>query len=333
MRRKGMPVVSIREALNQAMDEEMVRDERVFLMGEEVAQYNGAYKVSQGLLTKFGPKRIIDTPIAEAGFSGIGIGAAMVGLRPIVEFMTWNFSLVAFDQIVNNAAKMLSMSGGNFNVPIVFRGPGGAAHSLAATHSQALESIYAHFPGLKVVMPSNPRDAKGLLKTAIRDNNPVVFIESEMMYGEKGEIPEGEYTIPFGVGEVIKEGTDVTIVSWSRVLQHIAVKAVGRLAEEGINAELIDPRTIKPMDWELIFNSVKKTNRLVIVEECWPFAGVGAQISHEVSNHCFDYLDAPIERVNQEDVPLPYAHNLEIASLPNIQKVIRAVRKVMYLDS
>jgi pyruvate dehydrogenase E1 component beta subunit len=328
-----MPVVSIREALNQAMDEEMVRDERVFLMGEEVAQYNGAYKVSQGLLTKFGPKRIIDTPIAEAGFSGIGIGAAMVGLRPIVEFMTWNFSLVAFDQIVNNAAKMLSMSGGNFNVPIVFRGPGGAAHSLAATHSQALESIYAHFPGLKVVMPSNPRDAKGLLKTAIRDNNPVVFIESEMMYGEKGEIPEGEYTIPFGVGEVIKEGTDVTIVSWSRVLQHIAVKAVGRLAEEGINAELIDPRTIKPMDWELIFNSVKKTNRLVIVEECWPFAGVGAQISHEVSNHCFDYLDAPIERVNQEDVPLPYAHNLEIASLPNIQKVIRAVRKVMYLDS
>ena len=327
-----MPVVSIREALNQAMDEEMARDERVFLMGEEVAQYNGAYKVSQGLLAKYGPKRIIDTPIAEAGFSGIGIGAAMVGLRPIVEFMTWNFSLVAFDQIVNNAAKMLSMSGGNFNVPIVFRGPGGAAHSLAATHSQALESIYAHFPGLKVVMPSNPRDAKGLLKTAIRDNNPVIFIESEMMYGEKGEIPEGEYTIPFGVGEVIKEGTDVTIVSWSRILQHIAVKAVGRLAEEGINVELIDPRTIKPMDWELIFNSVKKTNRLVIVEEGWPFAGVGAQISHEVSNHCFDYLDAPVGRVTQEDVPLPYAHNLEIASLPNIQKVIRAVRKVMYLD-
>jgi pyruvate dehydrogenase E1 component beta subunit len=327
-----MPVVSIREALNQAMDEEMARDERVFLMGEEVAQYNGAYKVSQGLLTKYGPKRIIDTPIAEAGFAGIGIGAAMVGLRPIVEFMTWNFSLVAFDQIVNNAAKMLSMSGGNFNVPIVFRGPGGAAHSLAATHSQALESIYAHFPGLKVVMPSNPRDAKGLLKTAIRDNNPVIFIESEMMYGEKGEIPEGEYTIPFGAGEVIQEGTDVTIVSWSRILQHIAVKAVSRLAEEGISVELIDPRTIKPMDWELIFNSVKKTNRLVIVEEGWPFAGVGAQISHEVSNHCFDYLDAPVERVTQEDVPLPYAHNLEVASLPNIQKVIRAVRKVMYLD-
>jgi pyruvate dehydrogenase E1 component beta subunit len=327
-----MPVVSIREALNQAMDEEMARDERVFLMGEEVAQYNGAYKVSQGLLAKYGPKRIIDTPIAEAGFAGIGIGAAMVGLRPIVEFMTWNFSLVAYDQIVNHAAKMLSMSGGHFNVPIVFRGPGGAAHNLAATHSQALESIYAHIPGLKVVMPSNPRDAKGLLKTAIRDNNPVVFIESEVMYGEKGEIPDGEYTIPFGIGEIVREGTDVTIVSWSKILQHITMKAVQRLAEEGISVELIDPRTIKPMDWDLIFSSVRKTNRLVVVEEGWPFAGVGAQISHEVSNKCFDDLDAPVERVTQEDVPLPYAHNLEVASLPNIQKVIRAVRKVMYLD-
>jgi len=327
-----MPVVSYREALNQAMDEEMARDERVFLMGEEVAQYNGAYKVSQGLLAKYGPKRIIDTPIAEAGFAGIGIGSAMVGLRPIVEFMSWNFSLIAFDQIVNNAAKMLSMSGGNFNVPIVFRGPGGAAHNLAATHSQSLESIYAYFPGLKVVMPSNPRDAKGLLKTAIRDNNPVIFIESEVMYGEKGEIPEGEYTIPFGTGDIVREGKDVTIVSWSKILQHITTKAVGRLAEEGISVELIDPRTIRPMDWEMIFNSVKKTNRLVIVEEGWPFAGVGAQISHEVSNHCFDFLDAPIERVTQEDVPLPYAHNLEVASLPNIQKVIRAVHKVLYLD-
>ena len=227
-----MPVVSYREALNQAMDEEMARDERVFLMGEEVAQYNGAYKVSQGLLAKYGPKRIIDTPIAEAGFAGIGIGSAMVGLRPIVEFMSWNFSLVAFDQIVNNAAKMLSMSGGNFNVPIVFRGPSGAAHNLAATHSQALESLYAHFPGLKVVMPSNPRDAKGLLKTAIRDNNPVIFIESEVMYGEKGEIPEGEYTIPFGTGDIVREGKDVTIVSWSKILQHITTKAVSRLAEE-----------------------------------------------------------------------------------------------------
>jgi pyruvate dehydrogenase E1 component beta subunit len=327
-----MPVVSIREALNQAMDEEMARDENVFLMGEEVAQYNGAYKVSQGLLAKYGPRRIIDTPIAEAGFAGVGIGAAMVGLRPIVEFMTWNFSLVAYDQLANNAAKMHSMSGGEFTVPIVFRGPGGAAHSLAATHSQALEAIYAHIPGLKVVMPSTPKDAKGLLKTAIRDNNPIIFIESEVMYGEKGEIPEGEYTIPLGVGQVVREGTDVTIVSWSKVLQHIAVKAASRLAEEGISAEIIDPRTIKPLDWNLIFDSVKKTNRLVIVEEGWPFAGVGASISHEVGNNCFDYLDAPIERVTQEDVPLPYAHNLEVASLPSIQRVIRAVRKVMYLD-
>jgi pyruvate dehydrogenase E1 component beta subunit len=325
-----MPILSIREALNQAMDEEMARDDRVFLMGEEVAQYNGAYKVSQGLLTKHGPKRIIDTPIAESGFAGVGIGAAMVGLRPIVEFMTWNFSLVAYDQIVNNAAKMLSMSGGHFHVPIVFRGPGGAAHNLAATHSQALESTFAHFPGLKVVMPSTPHDAKGLLKTAIRDDNPIIFIESEVMYGEKGEVAEGEYTIPLGVGQIVREGTDVTIVSWSKVLQHITLKAVNRLAEEGISAEVIDPRTIKPMDWNMIFHSVRKTNRLVIVEEGWPFAGVGAQISHEVNSACFDFLDAPVERVTQEDVPLPYAHNLEVASLPNIQKVIRAVRKVTY---
>jgi pyruvate dehydrogenase E1 component beta subunit len=325
-----MPVASMREALNQAMDEEMSRDDRVFLMGEEVAQYNGAYKVSQGLLAKYGPARVIDTPIAESGFAGIGIGAAMVGLRPIVEFMTWNFSLVAYDQLINHAAKMLSMSGGNFHVPIVFRAPGGAAHNLGATHSQALESLFAHIPGLKVVMPSTPKDAKGLLKTAIRDNNPVIFIESEVMYGEKGEIPEGEYTIPFGVGQVVQEGTDVTIVSWSKILQHITLKAVHRLQEEGISVEVIDPRTIRPMDWELIYNSVRKTNRLVIVEEGWPFAGVGAQISHQVQHDCFDALDAPIERVTQEDVPLPYAHNLEVASLPNIQKVIRAVKKAMY---
>ncbi|MGB2868257.1 MAG: pyruvate dehydrogenase complex E1 component subunit beta [Bacteroidota bacterium] len=326
-----MPLVSFREALNQAMDEEMARDERVFLMGEEVAQYNGAYKVSQGLLQKWGPKRIIDTPIAEAGFAGIGIGAAMAGLRPIVEFMTWNFSLVAYDQIVNNAAKMLSMSGGHFSVPMVFRGPGGAAHNLAATHSQALESIYAHIPGLKVVMPSTPKDAKGLLKTAIRDENPIVFIESEVMYGEKGEIPDGEYTIPLGVGEIVRDGTDVTIVSWSKVLRHVTLKAVESLAGEGISAEVIDPRTIKPMDWESIFNSVRKTNRLVVVEEGWPFAGVGAQISHEVSKNVFDYLDAPVERVTQEDVPLPYAHNLEVASLPTVEKVVQAVKKVMYV--
>jgi pyruvate dehydrogenase E1 component beta subunit len=327
-----MPVVSFREALNQAMDEEMQRDDRVFLMGEEVALYNGAYKVSQGLYNKWGAKRIVDTPIAESGFAGIGIGAAMAGLRPIVEFMTWNFSLVAYDQLVNNAAKMLSMSGGHFNVPIVFRGPGGAAHNLAATHSQALEAIYAHIPGLKVVMPSNPKDAKGLLKTAIRDNNPTIFIESEVMYGEKAEIPEGEYTIPFGVGEIIKEGNDVTIVSWSKILQHVAIKAVVELEKLGIHADLVDPRTIKPMDWDMIVKSVQKTNRLVVVEEGWPFAGVGAQIAFEIQHRAFDHLDAPIERVTQEDVPLPYAHNLEVASLPSVDRVIRAVKKVMYLD-
>jgi pyruvate dehydrogenase E1 component beta subunit len=328
-----MPVVSLREALNQAMDEEMARDERVFLMGEEVARYQGAYKVSQGLLQKYGEKRIIDTPIAEAGFAGVGIGAAMVGLRPIVEFMTWNFSLVAYDQIVNNAAKMLSMSGGNFHVPIVFRGPGGAAHGLAATHSQALEAIYAHIPGLKVVMPSTCKDAKGLLKSAIRDDNPVVFIESEVMYGDKGEIPEEEYTIPLGAGEVKKEGTDLTLVSWSKVLAHVVWKSVEKIEEEeGISIEVIDPRTIKPMDYDLIVESVKKTNRLLIVEEGWPFAGVGAQISHEITARAFDYLDAPVERVTQEDVPLPYARNLEKASLPNFDKISDAVRKLLYKD-
>ena len=327
-----MPVVSLREALRQAIDEEMARDDRVFLMGEEVAHYQGAYKVSQGLLQKYGEKRVIDTPIAEAGFAGIGVGAAMVGLRPIVEFMTWNFSLVAYDQIANNAAKMYSMSGGHFHVPIVFRGPGGAAHNLAATHSQALEAIYAHIPGLKVVMPSNCEDAKGLLKTSIRDDNPVIFIESEVMYGEKGEIPEGEYTIPLGVGKKLREGKDVTVVSWSKTLAHVTTKAVDQLVQEGIDVELIDPRTIKPMDYDLIVESVKKTNRLVIVEEGWPFAGVGAQISHEVTARAFDYLDAPIERVTQEDVPLPYAHNLEVASLPSIEKVIYAAKKVLYID-
>ena len=328
-----MAIVSLREALNQAIDEEMTRDERVYLMGEEVANYQGAYKVSQGLLQKWGPKRIIDTPIAEAGFAGVGVGSAMVGLRPIVEFMTWNFSLVAYDQIVNNAAKMLSMSGGNFSVPIVFRGPGGAAHGLGATHSQSLESIYSHFPGLKVVMPSTCKDAKGLLKSAIRDDNPVVFIESEVMYGDKGEIPDGEYTIPIGVGEVKKEGKDVTIVSWSKILAHVVMNAADVLQEElNISIEVIDPRTIRPMDYDLIVTSVEKTNRLVIVEEGWPFAGVGAQISHEVAARAFDYLDAPVERVTQEDVPLPYAHDLELRSLPSLDRIRSAVKKVLYLD-
>jgi pyruvate dehydrogenase E1 component beta subunit len=328
-----MAIVSLREAINQAIDEEMARDERVFLVGEEVANYQGAYKVSQGLLQKWGPKRILDTPIAEAGFAGLGVGAAMAGLRPIVEFMTWNFSLVAYDQLVNNAAKMYSMSGGHFHVPIVYRGPGGAAHGLAATHSQALEALYAHIPGLKVVMPSTCKDAKGLLKTSIRDDNPVIFIESEVMYGDKGEIPDGEYTIPLGLGEVKKEGKDLTIVSWSKVLAHVVWKAVDTLQEElNVNIEVVDPRTIKPLDVDLIVNSVKKTNRLVIVEEGWPFAGVGAQISHEVSSRAFDYLDAPIERVTQEDVPLPYAHNLEALSLPNVDKIRQAVKRVLYLD-
>jgi pyruvate dehydrogenase E1 component beta subunit len=326
-----MAVVSLREALNQAMDEEMTRDDRVFLMGEEVAQYNGAYKVSQGLLAKFGAKRIIDTPIAEAGFTGIGIGAAMAGLRPIVEFMTWNFSLVAYDQIVNHAAKMRSMSGGHFQVPIVFRGPGGAAHGLAATHSQALESLYAHIPGLKVVMPSNCKDAKGLLKTSIREENPVIFIESEVMYGDKGEIPDEEYTIPLGVGEIKREGSDVTIVSWSKILAHVVLPSVEKLEQElGVSIEVIDPRTIKPMDYDLIVNSVKKTNRLVIVEEGWPFAGVGGQITYELSKRAFDYLDAPIERVTQEDVPMPYAKILEKASLPNYEKIKRSLEAVLY---
>lgn len=326
-----MAVVSLREALNQAMDEEMTRDERVFLMGEEVAQYNGAYKVSQGLLAKYGPKRIVDTPIAESGFAGIGIGAAMAGLRPIVEFMTWNFSLVAYDQIVNHAAKMLSMSGGHFNVPVVFRGPGGAAHGLAATHSQALEALYAHIPGLKVVMPSNCRDAKGLLKSAIREENPVIFIESEVMYGDKGEIPDGEYTIPLGQGEVKREGSDVTLVSWSKILARVVLPSVEKLEQElGASIEVIDPRTIKPMDYDLIVDSVKKTNRLVIVEEGWPFAGVGGQIAYELSKRAFDDLDAPVERVTQEDVPLPYAKTLEKASLPNYDKIKRALEAVLY---
>jgi len=325
-----MATVSIREALNQAMDEEMARDERVFLMGEEVANYNGAYKVSQGLLQKYGPRRVVDTPIAEEGFTGIGVGAAMAGLRPVIEVMTFNFSLVAYDQIVNHAAKMYSMSGGHFNAPMVVRGPGGAAHMLAATHSQALEAIYTHIPGLKVVMPSNAKDAKGLLKSSIRDENPVIFIESEMMYGDKGDIPDGEYTIPLGKGQIVREGSDVTIVSWSKILARVSAQAVEKLASEGISAELIDPRTLRPMDWDLIVESVKKTNRLVVVEEGWPFNGVGAQISHEVSHRAFDYLDAPVVRVTQEDVPLPYAHNLEKASLPSVEKVVAAVQNVMY---
>ena len=326
-----MSMMTYREALNQAMSEEMRRDENIVLMGEEVGFYQGAYKVSKGMLEEFGPMRVLDTPITELGFTGLGVGAAMVGLRPIVEMMTFNFSILALDQIVDSADKMLYMSGGQFPVPMVIRGPGGAAHQLAAQHSQALESWFCHIPGLKVVMPSTPADAKGLLKTSIRDDNPVIFIESEVLYGTRGEVPEGECLIPLGVADIKRRGKDVTLIAHSKMV-FVALEAAADLEKEGVDVEVIDPRTLRPLDTVTLVQSVKKTNRAVIVEEGWPFAGVGAQISHEVSNQCFEYLDAPVERVTQEDVPLPYAHNLEVASLPNIQRVIRAVRKVMYLE-
>jgi pyruvate dehydrogenase E1 component beta subunit len=311
------------------MAEEMERDERVFLMGEEVGHYNGAYKVSEGLLDRFGERRVVDTPIAETGFAGVGIGAAMVGLRPIIEFMTWNFSLCAFDQLVNNAAKLRYMSGGQLTMPIVFRGPGGAAHQLAAQHSQVVENLYAYVPGLKVVSPATPYDAKGLLKSAIRDENPIVFIEGEVLYGRKGPMPDEEYTIPLGKGDIKREGTDVTLIAWSK-MAHVAQDAATELAKTGIEAEVIDPRTIRPLDEELILKSVKKTNRCVIVEEGWPFAGVGAEIAYRVTSKAFDYLDAPVIRVTGEDVPMPYAKNLEHLVLPNVEKVVTAVKNALY---
>jgi len=326
-----MPVITYRDALNQALAEEMRRDPRVFLMGEEVGVYQGAYKVSRGLLQEFGDKRVIDTPITEESFSGLGIGAAMVGLRPIIELMTWNFSMVAIDQIVNGAAKMLYMSGGQTTIPIVFRGPGGAAHQLSAQHSQALESWYAHVPGLKVIAPSTPADAKGLLKSAVRDDDPVVFIESETLYGSKGEVPEGEYTIPIGVADVKREGTDVTLVAWSRMVG-VALTAAGRLAAEGISCDVIDPRTLRPLDEESILASVRKTNRVVIVEEGWPFAGVGAQLAFLIQSQAFDDLDAPVARVTGADVPMPYAKNLEHLAVPSAARVIEAVRGVSYVQ-
>ena len=324
-----MSTVSYREALNQAMTEEMLRDERIFLMGEEVGHYQGAYKVSQGMLQKFGEKRVIDTPIAETGFVGVGIGAAMVGLRPIIELMTWNFSLVAADQLINNAAKIRQMSGGQFTLPIVFRGPGGAAHQLASQHSQSLESIYAHVPGLKVAIPSTPADAKGLLKTAIRDDNPIVFIEGEVLYGMQGESPDGEYTIPFGVGDIKREGDAVTIVAWSKMI-HTSLKAAEALAGEGVECEIVDPRTLRPLDDALILESVKKTGRCVIVEEGWPVAGFGAEIAYRVQRDAFDFLDHPVERVTALDVPMPYAKNLEHDVVPSPERIIAAVNKVMY---
>jgi pyruvate dehydrogenase E1 component beta subunit len=326
-----MARLSYREALNQAMAEEMSRDENVFLMGEEVGHYQGAYKVSQGLLQKFGDRRVIDTPIAECGFAGVGIGAAMVGLRPIVEFMTWNFSLVAIDQIINNAAKIRFMSGGQFKVPIVFRGPGGAAHQLGAQHSQALEYMYANCPGLKVVMPSTPADAKGLLKTAIRDDDPVVFIEGELLYSVQGEVPDGEHVIPLGKGDVKREGTDCTIVTWGRML-YLALEAAEVLAKEGVSVEIVDPRTIRPLDDELIFQSVRKTNRAVVLEEGHAFSSVGAEIVSRIHQTCFDDLDAPIERVTRDPIPMPYALELEDQVVPTVQKIVAAVKRAAYLE-
>jgi pyruvate dehydrogenase E1 component subunit beta len=326
-----MPVLQYREALNQAMREEMERDPRVCLMGEEVGAYNGAYKVSKGMLEAFGPERVLDTPIAELGFTGLSVGAAMAGLRPIVEVMTFNFAILALDQIVNGAAKMLYMSGGQFPIPMVIRGPGGSAHQLAAQHSQALEAWYCHVPGLKVVMPATPADAKGLLKSSIRDEDPVVFIESEVLYGLKGEVPEGEYTIPLGVAEIKRPGKDVTVIAHSKMV-FVALEAAKELEKEGIDAEVIDPRTLRPLDTNTLIESVKKTNRAVIVEEGWPFCGVGAQMVDVLQSQAFDYLDAPVLRLTGADVPMPYSKPLEHFCLPDKERVVDAVHRVLYRE-
>ncbi len=311
------------------MSEEMRRDPKVFLMGEEVAEYNGAYKVSQGMLDEFGPERVIDTPIAELGFAGIGVGAAMNGLRPIIEFMTFNFSLVAIDQVINSAAKMMSMSGGQYSCPMVFRGPTGNAGMLSSQHSQNFENWYANTPGLKVVVPSNPYDAKGLLKSAIRDNDPVIFMESELMYGDKGEVPEEEYLIPIGVADTKRQGKDVTIVSFGKMVK-LALQAAEELAKDGVEAEVIDLRSVRPIDYNAIIESVKRTNRLVVVEEAWPLASISSEIAFHVQHQAFDYLDAPVKRVTSRDVPLPYAPTLIEASLPNVKRIIQAVKEVTY---
>ena len=327
-----MAVITYRDALGQALREEMQRDPDVFLMGEEVAEYNGAYKVSRGLLDEFGPMRVVDTPIAELGFAGIGVGSAMVGLRPVIEMMTWNFALLAIDQIVNAAAKVRYMSGGQIGCPIVFRGPGGAALQLAAQHSQAFESFYAHVPGLKVVMPATPADAKGLLKSAIRDDNPIVFIEGEMLYNTKGEVPEGEYTTPLGVADVKRPGRDVTIICHSKTVA-VALKAAEQLAGEGIEAEVLDLRTIRPLDTEAILSSVARTHRCVVAEEGWPFAGVGAQVVDLVQREIFDELDAPVIRVTGADVPMPYNKALEKAAKADPAKTVAAVKRVLYVEA
>ncbi len=323
-------IISFRQALREAMQEEMRSDDSIFLMGEEVAQYNGAYKVSQGMLDEFGARRIIDTPIAELGFAAIAVGASSNGTRPIVEFMTWNFAVLALDQILNHAAKMVSMSGGQFSCPIVFRGPNGSAGQLGAQHSQAFESWYANIPGLKVISVSNPYDAKGLLKSAIRDNDPVVFMESEVMYGDEGEVPEEEYLIPIGKADIKRAGTDVTIVSFNKMMK-VALGAAEELAKEGISAEVIDLRTIRPLDWHTIVESVKKTNRLVIVEEQWPFASVSSEISYRVQKEAFDYLDAPIRRITSADTNMHYAPNLVAAYLPDVARTVKLVKEVMYM--
>lgn len=326
-----MREISIREALREALIEEMDADEKIFLMGEEVGHYNGAYKVSQGLLERYGEKRIIDTPISECGFAGVGIGAAMNGLRPIIEMMTFNFALQAIDQIVNNAAKIPLMSGGQYTLPIVFRGPNGPANMLGATHSQAFESFYSHFPGLKVVTFSEPKDAKGLLKSAIRDPDPVIFLESEFNYGQVGPVPDGEYTIPLGKGEIKREGKDLTIIAWQKMVKFSHEVAEHAEKEFGISCEIIDPRTIKPLDEELIFQSVRKTNRVLIIEEGHRFCGVGSEISDRIQSNCFDYLDAPVERCTSLDVPMPYARNLERFVIPNLPRAIEHLKKVCYL--
>jgi pyruvate dehydrogenase E1 component beta subunit len=325
-----MRTVQFREALNEAMSEEMRRDPNVFLMGEEVAEYDGAYKVSKGMLAEFGEKRVIDTPIAELGFTGIAVGAAMNGLRPIVEYMTWNFAILAADQIINHAAKMLQMSGGQFHVPIVFRGGNGSAGQLAATHSQSFEAMYANIPGLKVITVSTPYDAKGLLKAAIRDNDPVLFMESERMYGDKGEIPDGEYLLPIGKADIKRAGKDVTIVSFGKMMK-VALGAAEELSKEGIDAEVIDLRTIRPMDHATILESVRKTNRLVVVDENWPLGSIASEIAFRAQKDAFDHLDAPVLRVTQADVPLPFTPNLIDASLPSVAKTVKAVKEVMYL--
>ena len=324
-----MRVIQFREAICEAMSEEMRIDQSIFLMGEEVAEYNGAYKASKGMLDEFGDKRVIDTPISELGFAGIGVGSTMTGNRPIIEFMTFNFALVGIDQIINNAAKIRQMSGGQFPCPIVFRGPTGSAGQLAATHSQAFESWYANCPGLKVIVPSNPYDAKGLLKSAIRDNDPVIFMESEQMYGDKGEVPEEEYLIPIGKAEVKITGKDVTLVSFGKILKQAQI-AVDKLKDEGIEVELIDLRTIRPLDMDTILESVKKTNRLVVLEESWPFGNISTEITYQVQNQIFDYLDAPIEKINTADTPAPYSPVLLAEWLPNSDDVIKSIKKVMY---